>query len=121
MLSFHVKFVQRDRWTDGQMARQTTVKQYAPDLSIPGHKKENSLFVCMVFNYLLNDKTIHRRNFKTFADDNLNVTEMAKLIFDRVENIVGKGENAGRQHFLLFQQGFQKLTFEGSMKVGIVW
>ena len=22
--------------------------------------------------------------------------------FDRVENIVGKGENAGKQHFLLF-------------------
>ena len=31
MLSFHVKFVQADR--------QTTVKQYAPDLSMRGHKK----------------------------------------------------------------------------------
>ena len=31
MLSFHVKFVQTDR--------QTTVKQYAPDLLMPGHKK----------------------------------------------------------------------------------
>ena len=35
MLSFHVKFVQTDRRID----RQTTVKQYAPDLSIQGHKK----------------------------------------------------------------------------------
>ena len=26
----------------------------------------------------------------------------------RVENIVGKGENAGNQHFLLFLQYFQK-------------
>ena len=34
MLSFHVKFVQTDRQTEGQ----TTVKQYAPDLSIQGHK-----------------------------------------------------------------------------------
>ena len=34
MLSFHVKFVQ----TDGQTDRRTTVKQYAPDLSILGHK-----------------------------------------------------------------------------------
>ena len=34
MLSFHVKFVQTDRRTDGR----TTVKQYAPDLSIRGHK-----------------------------------------------------------------------------------
>ena len=34
MLSFHVKFVQRDRWmdrqTDRRMDRRTTVKQYAP-------------------------------------------------------------------------------------------
>ena len=27
----------------------------------------------------------------------------------RVENIVGKGENAGYQHFLLFPQCFQKV------------
>ena len=26
------------------------------------------------------------------------------LFHDRVENIVGKGENAGYQHFLLFRQ-----------------
>ena len=29
----------------------------------------------------------------------------------RVENIVGKGENAGYQHFLLFKQCFQKPSF----------
>ena len=29
---------------------------------------------------------------------------------DRVENIVGKEENAGYQHFLLFQQRFQPIT-----------
>ena len=28
------------------------------------------------------------------------------LFFDSVENIVGKGENAGYQHFLLFPQCF---------------
>ena len=28
--------------------------------------------------------------------------------FERVENIGGKGENAGFQHFLLFPQCFQK-------------
>ena len=35
MLSFHVKFVQTARRTD----RRTTVKHYAPNLSIWGHKK----------------------------------------------------------------------------------
>ena len=42
MLSFHAKFVQTDRQMDrrrdGQTDRQITVKQYAPNLSIWGHK-----------------------------------------------------------------------------------
>ena len=33
---------------------------------------------------------------------------MAKFVQDKVENIVGKEENAGDQHFLLFPQCFQK-------------
>ena len=37
------------------------------------------------------------------------------------ETIVGKGENAGYQHCLLFPQCFQKTTLTGSLKVGIVW
>ena len=39
MLTFHVKFLQTDRRTDGRTDRWTTVKQYAPDLLIQGHKK----------------------------------------------------------------------------------
>ena len=42
------------------------------------------------------------------ALDNLNMIQMMKLIFDSAENIVGKGENAGYQHFLLFPQCFHK-------------
>ena len=38
MLSFHVKFVQTDKRTDGRTDRRTTVKQYALDLSIWGQK-----------------------------------------------------------------------------------
>ena len=41
--------------------------------------------------------------------------------FDRLENIVGKTENAGYQHFLFFPQHFQKDSFLRSLKVGIVW
>ena len=36
-----------------------------------------------------------------------NVTEKLELVLGRVENIVGKGENTGIQHFLLFLQCFQ--------------
>ena len=45
-----------------------------------------------------------------------------KLIFanGRVENIVGKGENAGYQHFLLFLKCFQD-SLLGSFKVRTMW
>ena len=42
-------------------------------------------------------------------------------VINRVENILGKGENAGYQHFLLFPQCFQKAYFFGLLKVRIVW
>ena len=71
-------------------------------------------------NALPNDKMIDWSNFKAFADDNSNMAEMVKLVFERVENIAGKGENAGHQHFLLFPLCFQKFTFSGSLKVRIV-
>ena len=41
-------------------------------------------------------------------------------ILDQAENIVGKGENAGK-HFLLFPQCFQKASSSGLLKVRIVW
>ena len=39
-------------------------------------------------------------------------------VFNNVENIVGKGENAGYQHFLLIPQYFQKASFS---HMSIVW
>ena len=46
---------------------------------------------------------------KAFAEENLNVIHVMELTFDRVENIAGKGENAGYQHFLLFPQCFKNI------------
>ena len=40
---------------------------------------------------------------------------------DSAENIVGKGKNAGYQHFFLFQQCFQKSSFSGLVEFVIVW
>ena len=42
-------------------------------------------------------------------------------VYDRVENIVGKGENAGYQHFLLFPQCLEKASFPVTSKGIIVW
>ena len=59
---------------------------------------------------------------KAPADDRTNsMTQKLKLKLVRVENLVGKGENAGHQHFLLFPQYFQKTSFPGSLKVRTVW
>ena len=42
-------------------------------------------------------------------------------VCDRVENIVGKGEIARYEQFLLFPQCFQKACFPGASKGVIVW
>ena len=51
---------------------------------------------------LPNNKIFDWSKFKAFADDKINVNEKLKYVFGRIENIVGKGENASYQHFLLF-------------------
>ena len=43
-----------------------------------------------------------------------------KFISERIENILGKGENAGYQHFLLFLKYFQKPSSLGSLEFRIV-
>ena len=47
-----------------------------------------------VFNPFPHDKILDRTRLKAFADDKLSVTKMIISVFDRVENIVGKGEIA---------------------------
>ena len=74
-----------------------------------------------MFNSLPNGIFLEWSKLKAFAVDNLYVAQMMIYVFDRVENIVGNGENAGFQHFLLFPHCFLKLSFSGSLKVVIVW
>ena len=66
-----------------------------------------------MFNSLPNDKILDWTKLKAFTDDKINVTEKFKLVFQRVENIVGKGENAGNQHFLLSHNVFKRLFSQG--------
>ena len=46
---------------------------------------------------------------------------MTKFVLDWVENIVGKGENIGYHHFLLFPQSFPKPSLSGLLQAVIVW
>ena len=66
-------------------------------------------------------QSLNWSKFKAFADDKIIVRQKLKLVLGRVENIVGKGENTGLQHFLLFPLCFQKLSFPEVLKVRLVW
>ena len=57
-------------------------------------------------NHLPDNKIIDLSKLTAVAEDYFNVAHMGQFFSDRPENIVGKGENAGYQHFLLFPQCF---------------
>ena len=61
------------------------------------------LFYCLI-NSLPNVKFLDWSKFQELSDDKINVTEKLNFFGGWVENIVGKGGNAGYQHFLLFLQ-----------------
>ena len=63
-------------------------------------------------NPLPYDKFLDMIKLKTIADGKLNITRMTISLLDRTENTVGKGENAGYQHFLLVLV-FQSLLLWG--------
>ena len=58
---------------------------------------------------------------KEFADDNFKFDENVSKLSKRVENIVGKGEIARYEQFLLFPQCFQKACFPEASKGVIMW
>ena len=60
-------------------------------------------------NSLPNDKNLDWSKFKAFADDKIDDVKIMISLFDSVENTVGKEENAGYQHFLLFPRCFPSL------------
>ena len=90
------------------MSRSTLGRQRSLDCSLPLY-------------YLPDDKIVDWSKLKGFADNKIDVNGILKFGLGRVENIVGKGENAGYQHFLLFPKMFSKAFSFRSFKVGIVW
>ena len=70
-------------------------------------------------NSLPNDEVLYLSKLKAFADDKIDLTEKQKFFLKWLENIVGKGEDAGYQHFLLFPQCFQMASFSWLLKIGI--
>ena len=52
--------------------------------------------------HLTTRQNFTRVHLEAFADDTYKVSDKNGLFFDRTENLVGKGENAGYQHNLSF-------------------
>ena len=62
----------------------------------------------MSFNSEPKDKLSDLSQFKVLADEKIRVTRKLKFVVGRLENIVGKRENAERQHFFPFPLMFSK-------------
>ena len=54
-------------------------------------------------------KILDQSNLKAFADDKLKVIQIAEFVLDRIENIVGKEEDAGYQDFFFSNHVFKRL------------
>ena len=66
----------------------------------------------MLLNSLPNEKNLDWSKLKASAENKMNLNEKLKLVSGRVENIVGKGENTGYQHFLVFSMFSKASSFK---------
>ena len=65
--------------------------------------------IWITFNPVPNDKLCTSK-LKNFADDNFEFDENGRKFSEQLENIVGKGEIACYEQFLIFSQCFQKTS-----------
>ena len=114
MISLFIK--QSQVYTTLRLSKTLCAKKQTSSFSF----SDNSFTKVQIANSLPNNKILDWSKLKAFAVDKNKVLKMMLFVFNRVEKIVGKRENAGYQHFLLFPQSFQKSSFPGLFKVGFV-
>ena len=66
-------------------------------------------------NPLPDNKNFPLSKLKATENNNFNLAQIVQFVFDMEGNMVGKGESAVYQHFLLYPQCFQKTSFPGSL------
>ena len=71
---------------------------------------------CFYFLTITRRQILDSSKWKGFADDNFRFDENGSKLSKHLENIVGKGEIARYEQFLLFPQCFQKACFPGGVK-----
>ena len=77
------------------------------------------LFGTKILNPFPHDKILDQTKLKAFADDKLNVTIMIVSGFNRVDNIVGKGEIACTSNFSFTHNVFKRLLSQTGQKVSL--
>ena len=75
-------------------------------------------FLSFSVNSLQNKKISGLFKLKEIQDNIKYVAEIVALIAERIENIVGKWENAGYQHFLFCPKCFQRTFLLCCLKSG---
>ena len=79
------------------------------------------LVTCLVSCPFPKRQILDSSKLKEFADDNFRLDENGREFPERVENTVGKGENARYEQCLLFPQCFLKTCTADMLKPGLVW
>ena len=69
-------------------------------------------------NPLPNNNFLDLVKFRAFTDDKVNAAKIKISVFDREENILGKGENAGTSIFSFSQSVSKSHVFQGHKKSG---
>ena len=70
----------------------------------------------MLFVNRSHNNILDQTKLKAFADDKLNITKMIISVFDREENIVGKGEIACTSNFSFSYNVFKRLLSQTRQK-----
>ena len=71
------------------------------------------------FNPFPHEKILDQTKLKAFADNKLKVSKIIISVFDRVENIVGKGEIACTSNFSFSHNVFKRLLSQTRQKVSL--
>ena len=82
-------------------------------MSPSGHPADHPLFMRLNFHlsvlHSLPNKFFVLDQIHSICRQQINVAKIMISVSDQVENIVGKGENAGYQHFFFSQNVFKRL------------
>ena len=82
--------------------------------------RQPKVFRLTMVNPFPHDKILDQTKLKAFADNKLNVTKVIISVFDRVENVVGKGEIACTSNFSFSLNVFKRLLSQTCQKVSVL-